>query len=659
MWARLAYLIASGLVAVQADAKKPADPFPLLQAKPGHNSPGTGQMVKLPVSIAGKLDRTGDVDFFRFEARKGQQLGVQVLTKEIASRIEPILQLTDRRGKVLAESSAGHLGYVFPEDGIYSVGVRDREFRGGPDMHYKLHLGDIPVVISLFPLGVQRGQEKAIRVKGVFLSDQGNELFVKVRVPADAAVGSKIPLPLKTAQGKPLGPTEIVVGEFVESSASEKEKLATPSLSVPGTGNGLLQKFGQQDVWQFSAKKGQPLVIEVQARRLGSALDSVIEVLDARGQPVPRAVLRCQARTFVTFRDHDSVQPNIRIEAWSELAVNDFIYVNGELMKIQSLPTHPDADCIFFSAAGQRTGFLDTTPTHHSVNEPMYKVTLHPPGAVFPPNGYPVFTLYYRNDDGGPGYGRDSKLIFDPPADGVYQVRVADSRGQYGDNFGYRLTVRPPRPSFKVSFTPTAPTIARGGALPITVTAERFDGYDGPIQVQFTDLPKGLSAPPTYIEPGLTTTALALYAAADAPSPGKAKLRMSAHALIDGQKQTKEVEGGTPSLIEPGEIVCWTEQDEVTIKPGKQTKLTVHIERRLGFKGRVPLDVRGLPHGVRVLDLGLNGILITEKETQRTIVIYAEPWVEASAHPFVVFARREGKNTEHAAKSVLLKVSEK
>ena len=57
--------------------------------------------------------------------------------------------------------------------------------------------------------------------------------------------------------------------------------------------------------------------------------------------------------------------------------------------------------------------------------------------------------------------------------------------------------------------------------------------------------------------------------------------------------------------------------------------MTVKIERRNGFKGRVPLDVKGLPHGVRVLDIGLNGILITERDTEREVVIYAEPWVEA------------------------------
>jgi hypothetical protein len=85
-------------------------------------------------------------------------------------------------------------------------------------------------------------------------------------------------------------------------------------------------------------------------------------------------------------------------------------------------------------------------------------------------------------------------------------------------------------------------------------------------------------------------------------------------------------------------------------------KVTVRVDRRNGFKGRVPLDVRGLPHGVHVLDVGLNGILITENETTRTFVIYAEPWVQPTVHPFVVLARNERKGTEHAARSVLLKV---
>ena len=87
--------------------------------------------------------------------------------------------------------------------------------------------------------------------------------------------------------------------------------------------------------------------------------------------------------------------------------------------------------------------------------------------------------------------------------------------------------------------------------------------------------------------------------------------------------------------------------------------MTAKIERRNGFKGRVPLDVRGLPHGVRVLDVGLNGIMITENEKSRRFALYAEPWVEAMSLPIVVVARNEKKGTEITAKPVVLQVQKR
>jgi hypothetical protein len=414
---------------------------------------------------------------------------------------------------------------------------------------------------------------------------------------------------------------------------------------------------GATDLWQFSAKKGQRLIVEVNARRIGSPLDSFIEILDGNNQPVQRAVLRCVAKTYSTFRDHDSRSPGIRLETWNELAINDYIWVGNELLRIRALPKGPDDDCQFFSLDNQRLGYLGTTPTHHPQGVPMYKVAIHPPGATFPPNGFPVVRLYYRNDDGGPGYGKDSAIIFDPPADGDYRVRITDARGQGGSPYVYRLTVRPPRPSFQVRFNPTAPAVWKGGAVPITVTADRSDGYDGPIDVRLENLPAGFSAPPTAIPAGETSTAFALHAEPTAPVPDKTPpLKLIARAKIDGNELIREVTGGVPQLVEPGDIVTTVEKHDVAVRPGQSVRLTVHVERRNGFKGRIPIEVRGLPHGVRVLDIGLNGILITEKDTSRTMEIYCEPWVQPTEHPFVVLAKREGKNSEHAAKSVLLKV---
>jgi hypothetical protein len=152
------------------------------------------------------------------------------------------------------------------------------------------------------------------------------------------------------------------------------------------------------------------------------------------------------------------------------------------------------------------------------------------------------------------------------------------------------------------------------------------------------------------------STALAVWADADAKPPAAGTLKLVATATIDGKQVERTVSGGKPAVVDPGDLVTTTGQREIVIKRGQETWLDVAVERRNGFNGRIPLDVRGLPHGVRVLNVGLNGILITEKDTARRIAIYAEPWVTPGERPFVVLATREGKGTEHAAPAVTLRV---
>jgi hypothetical protein len=622
------------------------------EAEP-NDSPTNGQKVTLPASIIGSMRKPGDVDFYRFEAKAGQQIGVQVLTAAVGSRLEPVLKLTDAEGNLLAESTRGLLGYTCPKAGTYALGIRDREYRGGAGMHYRLHVGDIPIVTGVFPLGLRRGTEADIHLEGVHL---GKIKSVRVKAPGEAAPGSRLPVAVALPHGEaPLGSPSVVVGEFPEVPAGAKEGHVLP---VPGTANGLIARAGATQTWRFPAKKGQRLILDVNARRLGSPLDSYIEILDNKGQPLPLATLRCLAKTYVTFRDHDSVGAGIRIETWSELAINDYLLVGSELLRIHTLPKNPDDDCQFYNSRGQRLAFLGTTPTHHPNGEPMYKVSIHPAGTRFPPNGMPVVTLYHRNDDGGPGYGKDSRLVFDAPADGDYQVRIGDSRGEGSSAHAYRLTVRSPRPSFTVSFSPTAPAVWKGGAVPVTVLADRVDGFEDAIDIHLENLPPGFSAPATTIPAGENRTTFALWADATAKTTAKtAAFKLLARAKIDGKELVREVTGGVPRLMEGGDLVTTSAQSELTVQPGKQVRLLVTIERRNGFAGRVPIDVRGLPHGVRVLDIGLNGILITEKETSRTVVIYCEPWVKPTTHPFVVLSRSERKGTEHAARSVLLKVS--
>jgi WD40 repeat protein len=608
------------------------------------------QPVKLPVTIAGSIDRAGDVDYYRFDAKAGDPIGVQVVAAELGSKLDPLLSLTDAEGRILAEGTIT-LGFTIARDGSYSIGVRDRDYRGAGDMTYRLHIGDIPVITGVFPLGAQRGKTATVHLEGVNLG--AARQAVTVSVPMEAAPGSRIPVPLPRSGETPLGNASILVDEFASHVV---DPAAGMEIRVPGSADGILLKPNDAQTVRFTAKKGERLIVEVTARRAGSPVDPVLEILDSAGKPVPRTVLRSTARLYSTFRDHDAASPGIRLESWNEIGIDNYLYADGELMRVLALPKGPDDDCQFYQAGGQRLGFLDTTPNAHAQGCPMYKVEQHPPGSTFPPNGLPVFTLFYRNDDGGAGYGKDSRVFFEAPAEGLYQARISDARGAGGPTHAYRLTVRPPRPDFTVSFTPTAPAVWKGGAAPIGVKVERIDGFEGPIRVKLGGLPPGFSAPEAIIDAGQLSTSIALFAEVTAAVTAKSSIKLTATAVIGGPQVVHDAAGGTPTLRDPGDIVATARQASVKVKPGQETRLVVDVERRGDFKGRVPIEVRGLPHGVRVLNIGLNGILITERDASREIVIYAEPWVQPMAVPFVVLAKSERKGTEHAARAVILNV---
>jgi hypothetical protein len=79
-----------------------------------------------------------------------------------------------------------------------------------------------------------------------------------------------------------------VVGDLPEFVESESNSIAEQAeeISLPITING--QIFGERDVdyFRFSAAAGEVISCEVMARRLGSALDTIVELLDLQGDPV-------------------------------------------------------------------------------------------------------------------------------------------------------------------------------------------------------------------------------------------------------------------------------------------------------------------------------------------------------------------------------------
>ncbi|HEY6331166.1 MAG TPA: hypothetical protein VI756_17695, partial [Blastocatellia bacterium] len=233
--------------------------------------------------------------------------------------------------------------------------------------------------------------------------------------------------------------------------------------------------------YRFHARKDQKLIIEVNARRLGSDLDSFVEILDRNGHSIERATVRPVVETSTTLSEQSSTSSSIRFNSRTGFSVGDYVMIGGEIIRIRTIPDSPDADIGFDSFDGQRLAYFDTTAEAHAVDTPLYKVEIHRPGTKFTPNGLPLVRLYYQNDDGGPGYGKDSLIHFTAPADADYLVHIKDVRGSSGENCSYRLTIREPRPDFRLSIDPANPNVPLGGSIPLEVTAFRTDDFNGPI----------------------------------------------------------------------------------------------------------------------------------------------------------------------------------
>ncbi|MFZ0745473.1 MAG: hypothetical protein WAM85_13765 [Terracidiphilus sp.] len=638
---------------------------------------GLPQSVDLPATLIGSIDGPGEKDTYQFQGKAGEDIVFRVHASEIKSKLASMLVLSDSEGREIATAGQNtnrpdaELSYRLDRAGIYTVSISDRDNGGGKEYFYRLDAGELPYVRSVFPLGVRAGEAAQIAVSGANL---GGMTDVTVHPPATSEGWSTM---LLDAVGgiRPLNEVKLAVGEGPEVGEREPNDSIeqAQTVSVPMTVNGHIAggsdrgKNPDEDYFRFSAKKDQKLSIDVAAARLGSPLDSVIEILDAKGNAIPRATIRCLNETTTTLSDRDSRTEGIRLVSTSGLHEGDYLMVGDELDRVDFIPDQPDADTILKSMGGLRRAYLGTSPDVHAVNTPVYKAQILPPDAAFPSNGLPVFHLTWRNDDGGPGYGSDSKLDFVVPADGDYFVHLKDVRGMEGSDFAYRLSIREETPDFRLTTEPENPNIPRGGTTAVRVALDSIRGFDGPVDIEAKGLPRGVSASKASILPGQMSTMLVLTAAPDADADTRpVPIQVVGHAMVGGRELTRTAnrDGNRDeplqlaSITPAPDVTVTTAAQEVALEPGKEVTVTLKVERHNGFKGRVPCDIENLPPGVRVVNVGLNGVLVTEAQTSRTFTLRAEDWARPIDQPiYVVAVVESNSSTSHPSAPLLLKVA--
>ena len=616
-----------------------------------NDTPETAPEAKLPTILVGAISKPGDLDHFKINVKAGQELVFDNSAGQMGSTLTPVISILAADGSVVHVSQSTPFAHQFATAGTYYVRVADYQQSGKASHTYRIRVGEFPVATGAFPLGVEKGKNAQIELQGYHLASH------KVEVKGAASAEQEDALMLRPEAA--FNQLKLAVGEEPEVIAAGAGQQTVP---FPVTINGSVAEKSAQE-FRVKLRKGQSVIAEVKAQRLGSKLDSVIEILDAKGKPIERAVVQPVWETSLVLRDHESSGAGLRISNWNGLAVGDIVMAGTEIARVEALPRGPDDDMRVDSFGGQRINLLDTTAEAHAVDQALYKVKILPAGSRPAPNGLPIALINYRNDDGGPGYGRDSLLHFTVPNDGEFIVRIGDVRGVGGKDYAYRLTLREPKPDFRLSVIPKNPNVPTGGTIPITVTAFRVDGYEGPIDVTLENLPAGLHAAKGVIGAGEIATTLLLSADESAKLSAAAPLIVKGAAGKIAHYANPDDKLKLISLMPKPDVMMMAQTKEVILEPGGTAEISVKVKRQNGFAGRVPVQVMNLPSGVHVLDVGLNGVLLNEKDTERTFTIEALP----SAQPVeqyvyvsgAVETRSNLQNSYAANDPILVKVKPK
>ncbi len=248
--------------------------------------------VTVPCIMNGQI-ASGEVNRYRFEGRKGQRLVISVQARNLVPFIadavpgwfQPVMTLCDARGKEVAYSDDYRFKpdpvilYEVPKDGEYVLHITDALYRGREDFVYRITIGQVPFVTSIFPLGARAGTPASIQMKGWNLEE------AELTPPAqDAGPGIHRVVARKGAVYSNTLPFALdTLPEGFEKEPNNDPPHAQ-KVKLPITINGRIDRADDWDLFAVAGRAGDTLVADVHARRLDSPLDSLLKLTDASGK---------------------------------------------------------------------------------------------------------------------------------------------------------------------------------------------------------------------------------------------------------------------------------------------------------------------------------------------------------------------------------------
>ena len=620
-------------------------PFPSVEEKEPNNEAAKAQPIALNSTVQGTIG-SEDVDVFSVEVKKDQRLSVEIEGARLGRTLfDPTVTVLSADGRVLAASDdtplLGHDGFVSllaPANGKYLIQVRDMTY-AGTGHFYRLHLGTFPRPAAVFPLGGQPGET----LEAKFLGDPTGDFTQPITLPTEKSRSARFGL-VADHHGLAPSPNWLRISPLANAPSitpgNTLGKATALNSTAPLAFNGVLTTKGDAAFFRFTAKKDQNLDFQVYARRLGSPLDSVLTVFDAKGKSLgnnddaagnPDSAVRvkipedgnytvkvadqlARGGPRFTYRvEIAEVAPTLTLSIpdtarYDNETRKSIVVPRGNrfavLLNINRDTFNGDLAVTFDGLPAGIAALADTVPGSLSAVPVVFDAAADAPiaGTLLTPAAQAV--------DAATTNGKNVVSRFRHTVDWVrIQNDIGYSRSEVSQIAAAVVEAVP----FTVRIVEPKVPLVQSGEAAWKIIADRQEGFDEPITVKMLWNPPGVTSPPDLVIPKGASSVDYKLNASNKAEVRKWKTAVVATATVKGgaahvSSQLAELEIAAPFLA--GKIAL------TKVERGQTAQLVCTLEQKNPFAGTAVAQLVGLPANTTARD-----VEITQDSTAATFEI--------------------------------------
>ena len=578
------------------------------------------QAIEQNVTVDGVIQNE-DVDYFVVEAKKGQRLSVEVEGMRFGQTLfDPYIAILDENRFELSAVDDSPLvrkdavtSIIVPEDGKYTIEMRESSYSGNGNCRYRLHVGEFPRPTAVFPAGGKAGEE----VEFTFIGDAGGPITQKITLPASGA--EEIQIFAQDERGiSPSGHTVRVSPDVNTFEAEPNNSLAeATAVAFPSAFNGVLEVAGDHDYFKFTATKGQTFEVECYGRRIRTGIDPVMHIFNVKDGKVLGGNDDSRGPdSYIRFAVPEDGEYAVRIMDHLGRGGNDFVYriefqpVTPKLtLGIPRVARYSQNQQRIYVARGRRFGSIISAsranfggelvledmslPTGINIVASPMPANLNTMPVVFeaaadaPLGGSLVDFRAKLNEDGkniSGGYENRADYVISGPGQSLYAWKDVNRLA---------IVVVEELP-FSIEIVQPNVPIVKDGSMQLKIIARKKEGWDEDISVQFPFRSPGIGATTSVKLPKGQTEVLYPISANGNAAVGKWPVYAMASANVNGTAWTSS----QMATLEVADPYVGLALQRATVELGQETEIVVDVKVLKDLAGPAQVQLVGLPHKV-------------------------------------------------------------